>query len=157
MNAVPKKTALNVIIVEDEALFRTLLAGALQQCDELNVIGCYANAQEALNAPTVKDADVLLVDIDLGSDTMDGIHLGLKLRALSPRLGVALLSNHPHLAFARALIASNFVGWAYLLKKSVQNMDTVRRTLEGVSRGRWCSIRSSSMPNWHATPMPAHT
>ena len=130
-----QKTFLNVVIVEDEALFRMLLAGAIEQCGCLRVIGCYGNAQEALASEVMSQAQVAVVDIDLGSDEMDGIQLGVKFRELYPQLGVVLLSNHPHLAFARALIAANFVGWAYLLKKSVQNMDTVRRTLEGVSRG----------------------
>lgn len=135
MNPLLPKTSLNVVIVEDEALFRTLLAGSIEQCGCLKVIGCYANGREALASEVVSQAQVAVVDIDLGSDEMDGIQLGLKLRELYPQLGVVLLSNHPHLAFARALIAANFVGWAYLLKKSVQDMDTVRRTLECVSRG----------------------
>ena len=126
---------MNAILVEDESLFRTLLHGALSADGTVQVIGAFASAQEALASPRVAQADVALLDIDLGPDGLDGIELGIRLREVNPSLGVALLSNHAHLAFARALIASSFTGWAYLLKKSVRDFKTVLRALDGVSRG----------------------
>ncbi len=47
-----------------------------------------------------------------------------------------LLSNHAHLAFARELVAANLTGWAYLLKKSVRDVQTILRAIEGVRLGQ---------------------
>lgn len=75
-----------------------------------------------------------MLDIDLGGE--DGITLGRQLRGRHPALGIVLLSNHAHLAFARELIAANLTGWAYLLKKSVRDVHTILRALEGVRLGQ---------------------
>ena len=75
-----------------------------------------------------------MLDIDLGGE--DGITLGRQLRGRHPALSIVLLSNHAHLAFARELIAANLTGWAYLLKKSVRDVHTILRALEGVRLGQ---------------------
>lgn len=126
---------LDVVLVEDETLFRTLLQGALTASGRVRVVASHGGAEGVLEDPAVARADIALLDIDLGPNNPDGIALGRLLRERYPQLGVALLSNHAHLAFARGLIASGFTGWAYLLKKSVQDLATVVRALEGVRRG----------------------
>ena len=79
-------------------------------------------------------ADAVLLDINLGGE--NGITLGWGLREHHPALGIVLLSNHAHLAFARELIAANLTGWAYLLKKSVRDVQTILRAIEGVRLGQ---------------------
>ncbi|WP_170130921.1 response regulator transcription factor [Deinococcus yavapaiensis] len=125
----------SVAIVEDEALFRALLRGALTATGGVSVLAEYGDAPSALGDAMIREADVVLLDIDLGSSEVDGIGLGMQLREHAPRLGVVLLSNHAHLAFAHALIASEMVGWAYLLKKSVRDLDTLLRAISAVRVG----------------------
>jgi len=125
---------INVTLVEDEALFRDLLRGALEQTLQVRVIGSYSTAPEARSAEEMGRADVVLLDIDLGGE--DGITLGRELRERYPALGIVLLSNHAHLAFARELIAANLTGWAYLLKKSVRDVQTILRAIEGTRVGQ---------------------
>jgi len=125
---------MSVILIEDEALFRDLLWRALEQTGQVRVISSYATAQEAFSGDDMGQADAVLLDIDLGGE--DGIMLGRKLRGDYPTLGIVLLSNHAHLAFARELIAANLTGWAYLLKKSVRDVHTILRAIEGVHSGQ---------------------
>ena len=124
----------SVTLVEDETLFRDLLRGALEQTGQVRVIGSYGSAPEARSAEEMGRADAVLLDIDLGRE--DGITLGRGLRERYPALGIVLLSNHAHLAFARELIAANLTGWAYLLKKSVRDVQTILRAIEGVRLGQ---------------------
>ena len=124
----------SVTLVEDETLFRDLLRGALEQTGQVRVIGSYGTAAEARSAEEMGRADAVLLDIDLGRE--DGITLGRGLRERYPALGIVLLSNHAHLAFARELIAANLTGWAYLLKKSVRDVQTILRAIEGVRLGQ---------------------
>lgn len=132
MSAVP--VIPTVALVEDEALFRELLCHALERTGQIRVIGCYGSAQEALSDEGMREADVVLLDIDLGGE--DGISLGRQLRTRHAGLGIVLLSNHAHLAFARELIAANLTGWAYLLKRSVRDVQTILRAIEGVRGGQ---------------------
>ena len=124
----------SVTLVEDETLFRDLLRRALEQTGQVRVIGSYGAAWEALSSDDMGRADAVLLDIDLGGE--DGITLGRQLRERHPALGIVLLSNHAHLAFAQELIAVNLTGWAYLLKKSVRDVHTILRAVEGVRLGQ---------------------
>ena len=128
-----------VTLVEDETLFRDLLCRALEQTGQVHCIGSYGSAQEARSSDQMEHADAVLLDIDLGDSSLggeDGITLGRGLRERYPNLGIVLLSNHAHLAFARELIAANLTGWAYLLKKSVRDVQTILRAIDGVRQGQ---------------------
>ncbi|THF87844.1 response regulator transcription factor [Deinococcus sp. KSM4-11] len=127
-------TDFRVVLIEDEKLFRDLLCHALEQTGQVRCLGAYGTSEAVLASDHLDRAEVALLDIDLGGE--DGITLGRQLRERYPNLGIVLLSNHAHLAFARELIAANLTGWAYLLKKSVQDVQTVLRAIEGVRRGQ---------------------
>lgn len=125
---------LRVAVIEDEGFFRELLTGALTQSGQVQVCASLGSFEAALASTDLEHCDVLLTDIDLNGQS--GIELSQMLRARQPELGIVLLSNHAHLAFARSLISSDMVGWGYLLKKSVGDLRTVLRALEAVHRGQ---------------------
>src|SRR5690606_23829485 len=52
------------------------------------------------------------------------------------RIGIVLLSNHIDLSFILALREGKVSGWSYLLKKSVSDLDAVRRAIAGVADGQ---------------------
>lgn len=125
---------LQVAVVEDEQLFRELLGGALTQSGRVTLRASLDSVPAALASPDIARCDVVIMDIDLGGQS--GIELSAQLRARHPQLGIMLLSNHAHLAFARSLIHSRMTGWGYLLKKSVRDLNTVLRALEAVHQGQ---------------------
>jgi DNA-binding NarL/FixJ family response regulator len=125
---------LRVILVEDEDLFRDLLQGALHRQPRLDVVGAFRDAAAALASGPSLEPDVAVLDIQLESG-MDGIHLGLALREVLPRLGIVLLSNHADLRFVAALQRRPLTGWSYLLKQSVRDVAALRRALEGAAHG----------------------
>ena len=90
MTAPPPTVAdLRVAVVEDQPLYRQMLAMLLASVDGLTVVAEYdsATAAEDLDARSV---DVALLDLRLGDG--DGMTLGRELRRRNPRLGVLLLS-----------------------------------------------------------------
>ncbi|GEM44679.1 DNA-binding response regulator [Deinococcus cellulosilyticus NBRC 106333 = KACC 11606] len=126
---------MKVILVEDESLFRNLLRTALEQTREVQVLAAHPSSTLTLNDPRMHEADAVVLDIDLGPDSpLNGIQLGHKLREEHPDLGIVLLSNHSSLVFARSL-GTDFTGWAYLLKKSVQDISIILRALKSVIEG----------------------
>lgn len=91
----------SVLLVEDTAALRTLLAEALRSAG-FDVTAC-ATASEAIKAFNRVDPDLLVVDIDLG-DRPNGVELATILRAQAPYLGIVFVTNYPSTkAFERTI------------------------------------------------------
>ena len=123
-----------VALVEDEALFRDLLRVSLAQHEGLQVVGVFADPESALREIPTLHVDVAILDIDLASP-MTGVELGVRLRRALPDLGIMLLSNHADPQLLSSLPSDVAGGWSYLLKRSVTNVDTLQRAIEGASMG----------------------
>ena len=123
---------LRIVVIEDEVMFLELISSVLTQEQNIEVAGKANNV--ALGRELVLDhkPDVVIVDIELGAD-LNGIQLGLQLRKSLPKLGIVLLSNHTDLQFAKSLSRKKLLGWAYLLKRSGSNLETLRRAIVCVS------------------------
>lgn len=134
MESLPPAQEVNVIIVEDESLYRDMLRRALDQDPRVHVVGTFAEPYSVLKNPAVARAGVALLDIDLNSD-LNGFELGLRLRRTYPRIGLVFLSNFAEEAFIATLRRQKMSGWAYLLKKSVRDVPTLSRVIQGVTQG----------------------
>ncbi|MCY0878522.1 MAG: response regulator transcription factor [Firmicutes bacterium] len=123
---------LRVIVVEDENLFRDLLVISLQQIPSLTVVAAYKDGASAFNNQQRDQPDVALLDIHLGSG-WTGIETGLQLREINPHLGIVLLSNYARPEVLASLPESSLPGWSYLLKRSVRDVATLARAIEGAA------------------------
>lgn len=134
MDSSPPTRPINVIIVEDESLYRDMLGLSLAGDPDIRVVGTYSEPHGVLADGVAARTDVALLDIDLNSD-LDGFELGLRLRRQYRRLGLVFLSNFAEGAFIATLRRRKMSGWAYLLKKSVRDVPTLSRVIKGVARG----------------------
>jgi DNA-binding NarL/FixJ family response regulator len=125
---------IRVAVVEDEPLYRGLLEHYLRRHPRLEVVGAYADGPAALEGVPGVKPDVVTLDIEL-SGKLDGIQVGLALRKQLPRLGIVILSNHADPRFLGALPHEVTSGWSYLLKKSVSDIETLDRAVEGAANG----------------------
>ncbi|HEX6512443.1 MAG TPA: response regulator transcription factor [Chloroflexota bacterium] len=125
---------LRLVLVEDEPLYRDLLRIALDRDGSLEVVGAYGDPSSALNEIPALAPDVAMLDIDLGSG-MNGVQLGMLLRRQLPQLAIVLLSNHGDPEFVASLPEEARTGWSYLLKKSVNEVDVLGRTIAGAAGG----------------------
>jgi DNA-binding NarL/FixJ family response regulator len=123
-----------VILVEDEPLYRDMLSRALAGRPAIDVVGTFGDAETALAQAAQLRPDVALLDIELPG-ALDGIELGLRLVGALPGLGIVLLSNHADPRFVSALPSSVATGWSYLLKKSVGDVETLHRAVDGAAAG----------------------
>ena len=122
-----------LLLVEDEALYRDLLQVALGRDSGLAVVGAFADPREALAVGPDLQPDVALLDVEFG-DALNGVQLGLMLRRRLPAMGIVLLSNHSEPTFATTLGVQGLAGWSYLLKKSLQDVETLRRAIHGAAQ-----------------------
>ncbi len=134
MEATLPGAAITVAVVEDEPLLLDLLRTALHHPPAIEVVGAFRRGDDALRRIPQLHPRVALLDIDLGAG-LSGIQLGMLLREQRPTLGVVLLSNHwlPH--FLATLPPDSMAGWCYLLKRSVADVDTLVRAIQGAAAG----------------------
>lgn len=137
MNGEPMSASaarIRLVIVEDEHLYRDLLRTVLQLDRQLEVVGDYASAQEALEEVPRLRPTIALLDIELGGP-MNGMQLGLLLREKLPSLGIVLLSNVRAPRLLASIPAREVGGWSYLLKRSVRDASVLRRAIDGAAMG----------------------
>ena len=126
---------MNVVVVEDEPLFRDLLVTAvLGQMPGATVTGSYPTGEMALEHLGSVDVDVLLSDIDLGQG-MSGVELGIQVRRRSAARGVVLLSNLSQPELLTTLPSDVQGGWSYLLKRNVSNINQLGTALSSAAAG----------------------
>lgn len=121
---------IHLIVVEDEPLFRNLLEIALKQDADYQVLAAVANADDAVEIGKRTRLDVAILDIDLGPGPT-GIEAGLALRRVWPHVGIVLLSNYDQPELLGGIPPEQMRGWSYLLKKSVTDLQMLKRAIEG--------------------------
>ena len=130
--------ALRVVLVDDAALFRDLLADVLrtQTGADVTAVADPAELHEAVRADT---PDLCIVDIRLPPTfTVEGLVAARDIRRRHPEVGVLLLSQHlevHHLAQLLQPAGATGAGFGYLLKERVTGigdfLDAVKRIAAG--------------------------
>ncbi|WP_368497410.1 response regulator [Herbiconiux sp. A18JL235] len=129
-----ERRRIRVAVVEDQPLYRQMLTSALAGAEGLEVVAVASSCTNARAVVPDSDADVVVLDIQLGDGS--GIDLGLELRHSMPRLGVLLLSATDSLDALLDLPRSSVRGWSYLSKDSALSLASVVRAIEVTAEGR---------------------
>jgi DNA-binding NarL/FixJ family response regulator len=105
-------TAVRVLLVDDQALFREALATLLDVRADITVVGEAANGDEALRAAAEFRPDVVLMDLRM--PVLDGIAATRRLRVEQPEVRVIALTTFDEDDEVFAALRAGAVG--YLLK-----------------------------------------
>jgi NarL family two-component system response regulator LiaR len=116
---------IRLLVVEDNELLRSMLAGYLDQRSGLQVIGTAANGQEAVELSSQLQPDVVLMDVVM--PLMDGIMATRIIRENNPNVQVVILTNGNG---AQAKDAMEAGASAYLLK--MVSVDEIAQTIRSV-------------------------
>ena len=120
-------------IVEDQPLYRNMLAVALSTDPQFNVMWAVGTVAEDRNALNSQRPAVLILDIDLPDG--NGVALGVTVRRHLPHIGILLLSAHDAMDLLLDLPADVRNGWSYLSKTSSTSPQTLIKALLATSRG----------------------
>lgn len=120
--------AQDVLIVEDEADIRSLIAGILQ--DEGHETREAATSEEALAAVRAREPNLVILDVWLKGSAMDGIELLDLLKQNAPDLPVIIISGHGTVETAVSAIRKG--AYDYIVKpfKADKLIVTATRALE---------------------------
>lgn len=83
---------IKIITIDDHALFRHCMVDYLNAVDDLTVVGDTASPIQGYELVQTKDADITLVDLDLGG--RDGMKLAEQILKFNPKAKVVILSAH---------------------------------------------------------------
>lgn len=127
---------LRVIVAEDHYLVREGIRRALEDAGDIEVIATVGSAVELVDSVSREAPDVIVTDIRMppGHHT-EGIDAALSLRAITPSLGVVVLSQYAEAAYAMELLRDGNEGLAYLLKERVGRPDQLIEAVREVASG----------------------
>jgi two-component system response regulator DesR len=89
-NAAPDRQTVRVLVVDDHALFAEALMLTLAIDERIAVVGAAGSGQEAIDLAESLNPDVVLMDVHMPS--MDGIEATRRLRKVSPRSRVLIVT-----------------------------------------------------------------
>lgn len=125
-----------VILADDSFVFREGLRELLATRTTVEVIDACDNLDALLDAVDAKRPDVVITDIRMPpTNTDEGIRVAARLRVSHPRIGVVVLSQYSHAAYALALLESGSDGRAYLLKERVHDIVELTSAIDAVRQG----------------------
>ncbi|SFJ90932.1 response regulator [Brevibacillus centrosporus] len=116
---------IRVFLVEDDPIWRKGLVDFLNRAQELQVIGEAGTKEEALQLFSAADTDVVLMDINLTENNLDGIETALALLQIAPDCKIIMLTS----LTAEDVIVESFSAGAvnYISKSSFKEIpDAIR-------------------------------
>ena len=126
---------INVLVCDNESLFREILVDALHKESLINVVGAAATGLEAIELVKDTAPDVVLMDIELG-DGPNGIVIAADIKKTFPETGIVVLSAHRDKEFLAGFLDEGTVGWSFLLKQSVADIHSLVRAIESAAAGQ---------------------
>jgi DNA-binding NarL/FixJ family response regulator len=120
---------IRLILVDDHALVREGVSRLLEAQADMQVIGSFGDAKEAVQFAAREQADVAILDVAMPNAS--GIDLARQLREVSPDTQVLVLSMHSNPEYVRQALRAGALG--YVAKESAGPVlvEAVRTVLEG--------------------------
>jgi DNA-binding NarL/FixJ family response regulator len=122
--------------VENDPALLGIFRDLLEAQEGIEVVCACTSAAEALASPTVESADVALLDLGLGSGSMNGIDLGIALRERNSDIGIVIHSQHEVGHVLPLLPAGDDMAWSYLPKTGDMRIADVVAIVKSTAAGR---------------------
>jgi DNA-binding LytR/AlgR family response regulator len=117
---------LNCLVVDDDALSRTVLEDIINETDLLHLVKSCENAIEAFNILNEEQIDILFLDIEMPK--MDGLEL---VKSISPLPQLILVTSHPeYAAESYEYDVTDFIVKPITQARFIKAVDKARKKLE---------------------------
>jgi len=120
---------IKLLIVDDHPMIREGLVAMLGSNQDLDIIGCCSNAQEALEFVTRNAPDVILMDIKM--QKMNGIEATREITSLVPGVKVIMLTIYEDAESVRLSLQAGATG--YMLKQATREklLESIHKVYRG--------------------------
>lgn len=146
---------LQILIVDDSALFRTMLQNVIRDLPDCNVCGTASNGEQALDAIAQLTPDVVTLDVEMPG--LSGIDVLRELRRRKARCKVIMLSR---LTVAGAQITTDALlegAFDFILKPSGSALQQNRQLLADALAAQLQAIRQQLADSPPTQPLPLNT
>lgn len=125
----------------------------LDQSKELEILGLYANSDEALNRTLVRKADVALIDFSLDQNGLNGVELGIALRNINEYIGIVIYSQYSVSQMVSRVPKSMRSGWSFFDKSAEMNLADYVKIIKATSsgKGNWEQVAELEVENSETT------
>lgn len=124
-----------VLYVENDPALRGILSRLLSRNPRVDLLGSVGTAEEALALARNQHFDVALLDLALGSGSMNGMELGIALRGVIDDIGIVIYSQHAVSDFTDALPEEFRWGWSVVQKRSDVDVAFLVEILTSTAQG----------------------
>ena len=124
-----------VIYVENDPALLGVMSMVLGGQPAIEVLLATVDPIEALGSEAVVSADVALIDLALGSDTLTGIDLGMALRKRNPHIGIVIHSQYPLRSLVTNIPTGEQMGWSFLAKSGTLKAEELVNILTSTASG----------------------
>lgn len=107
---------LKVLVVDDAAIYRKIVAETLRSMPDVEVVSAAANGRAALDKIQELRPDLITLDVEMPE--LDGVQLLRRLRVLDRRVGVVMLSAFTSGGAATTMEALSLGAFDFVLKPS---------------------------------------
>ena len=133
-----------ILYVENDAALRQFLGESLSAHSDIELIGSFASADQALDRALVRKADVALIDFGLDSAGLNGIELGIALRSINEYIGIVIYSQFDVRKMVKRVPAAMRSGWSFFEKSGEMTtsdyVEIIKKTVNG--KGNWAEFSS---------------
>lgn len=142
-----------LLYVENDSALRRILGEMLDQSKELEILGLYANSDEALNRTLVRKADVALIDFSLDQNGLNGVELGIALRNINEYIGIVIYSQYSVSQMVGRVPKSMRSGWSFFDKSAEMNLADYVKIIKATSsgKGNWEQVAELEVENSETT------
>ena len=120
---------ISVSIVEDDPNLCRGLVRLIGQTEDIQCLGCYANAEEALREIPKTAAEVVLMDINLPG--MDGIECVRRLKELRTSLRIVMVTVYENPERIFKALTAGAIGYVLKHRPSEELLNAIRDAHEG--------------------------
>ncbi|MDD3653212.1 MAG: response regulator transcription factor [Desulfotomaculaceae bacterium] len=122
-------SSIKLLIVDDHPMIREGLVAMLGPYEDLEIIGCCSNAQEAIEFIKKSVPDVILMDIKM--QKMNGIEATREITSMIPDIKIIMLTIYEDAESVRLSLQAGATG--YMLKQASQEslVQSIRQAFRG--------------------------
>jgi len=128
--------ATRLLYVENDPALRNILGKMLSSSGDVEMLGSFAGADEAMNRNLVRKADVALVDFALDQNGLNGIELGIALRNINEYIGIVIYSQFSVRPMVNRVPKSMRAGWSFFNKSAEMNIEDYTKVLRATATGK---------------------
>lgn len=87
---------IKVVVIDDEKAMHLVMKRLIAEISDVDLVGCYHNAEQALHYIAQHDIDLVFIDIMIGQD--HGLDVARKLRSTHSEIDIVFVTSHKEYA-----------------------------------------------------------